>query len=340
MTVSNCRPGLVHGHDLDRAVPAAVGAATAARCRFQRAHVDRAVRRGARPAGTGFPRRGDGQPVAGPPRRRQQASTQAAKGMAPESLRASAGRRRPGAGVRTRPRPARRARVVPARSSAQRAARRTDEPAGVCEAADSGSGSRSALQQHGHGRDVILAEQALQRRSGSGRRTARGQKPGQPVGRMRQRHHQAGRRRHQVHRAAADALLRQPARQVAQMAARAHQHRHGMLAAPFERLPHQRHRDVLGLLLGGLGVARDQAGWNSTAVPERIMKGRRRAVGDGARDRIVAARHQADEGTIHPVHHAGLRTEVVGEVQKFRLAASPRPLPNLRNRRTSALRKR
>jgi len=112
---------------------------------------------------------------------------------------------------------------------------------------------------------VIVAEQALQgfqRQAAEPR--AQHRQPGQAVARMRQRphqlhqvrHHWPQRQRHQVHRAATDAFLRQPARQIAQVAASAHQDGDRMLAARMvgQRLPHQADRDVLGLLLGRRGA--------------------------------------------------------------------------------------
>jgi hypothetical protein len=112
--------------------------------------------------------------------------------------------------------------------------------------------AQRTLQQHRHRGDVIVAEQALQRgqRQAAIRRSQHRQ-PGQAVARMGQgphqlhqvRHHRPQGQRHQVHRPAAYALLRQPAGQVAQVAARPHQHGDGVFGALVvdQRLAHQAH---------------------------------------------------------------------------------------------------
>ncbi|MNX96293.1 hypothetical protein D3C86_1286050 [compost metagenome] len=178
---------------------------------------------------------------------------------------------------------------------------------------------------------MIVAEQALQghQRQAAIRR-AQHRQPGQPVARMRQRPHQLHEvrdhrpqgQRHQIHGAATDALLREPPGQIAQMTARAHQHRHGMLGPLVidQRLAHQSHRDVLGLLFGrSRAFARPGRMKTHRRVRQSLVKCGGRAVGDRTRSGIAALGQQFHERTVDPLHDAGLGTKIVRQVQEIRL---------------------
>ncbi|MDT4814472.1 hypothetical protein FQZ97_474750 [compost metagenome] len=186
--------------------------------------------------------------------------------------------------------------------------------------------AQGAFQQDRHRRDVVVAKQTLQgRQRQAAVRCAQHRQPGETVAGMGQgphqlhqiRDHRPQRQGHQVHRAAADAFLRQPAGQIAQMAARPHQHRDRMPGALVidERLAHQPHRDVLGLRFRRRrALARPSRVEAHSRFRQRLVESGGGAVGDGARGGVAAPGQQFGERLVHPVHDAGLRTEVVGQV--------------------------
>lgn len=201
--------------------------------------------------------------------------------------------------------------------------------------------AQRAFEQRGHRRQLIGAEQALQRSQGQAAPwRAQHRQPGQPVARMRQRarqlhqigHHGAQPQRHQLDGAAGNSFLRQAARQAAQVAAGAHQDRDGMAAAFVlgQRRAHQADRDVLGLPLGAGGVAAFPGGVEQHRLARRRLVERGRgAVGNGAGIRVIGARQQLREHAVDPIHHAALRTEVVGQLQEARPDLAHAPLGHL-----------
>ncbi len=135
-------------------------------------------------------------------------------------------------------------------------------------------------------------------------------------------HHRPQRQRHQVHRAAAYAFLRQAAGQVAQMAACPHQHGDGMFGPLVvdQRLAYQVHRNVFSLRFrGGRALARPGRVKAHSGFRQRFMESGGRAVGDGSRRRIAAPGQQLRKRLVDPFDDARLRAEVVGKVEEIRL---------------------